>query len=132
MAEQKKQQKSKEKAKDQVNAEEQEVEQETQQKTGQEELDSAEKKYFVDAGQILSRKKVSPKPRLHGWATIIDASNVNISDQAFKLPLLTQDKSLSGDDIKVDLIRENGRIIKIKIACPCGRSTELNCEYAED
>jgi len=47
------------------------------------------------------------------------------------LPLLSQ-QSEENDDIQVDVIREGEHIKAIKIRCKCGRSTELNCEYAHE
>lgn len=92
---------------------------------------ASDKKYFVEARSILTRKKAGPRRRLRGCAVIIDSSKVMMSDKRVRLPLLSQPPG-EGDDIQVDVIREGENIKSIKIRCRCGRSTELNCEYAHE
>ncbi len=92
---------------------------------------AGDKKYFVEARDILMRKKTGPRRRTRGCAVIIDSSQVTMSDKRVRLPLLSQ-RTEEGDDIQVDVIREGENIKSIKIRCACGRSTELNCEYAHE
>ena len=89
------------------------------------------KKYFIDAENVLTRKKPGAKRKTGGFSKIIDSSKVMISNKPVRLPLLRyvddEDK-----DIEVDVIREGDKIKSIRITCPCGRSTELNCEYTTE
>jgi hypothetical protein len=87
------------------------------------------KKYFVSADTVFLKKKPEPRRRYQSTSRVIDSASVKLSEKAVRLPLAG---NVPSDDhgIDVKLIREGDKIKKIKIICPCGRSTELNCEYS--
>lgn len=87
------------------------------------------KKYYVDATEILTNKKKQEKPVPYARSPIIDASKVVVSTRTVRLRRGSKD---AGEQIRVNVIREGNRIKSIRIACPCGRHAELDCEYAPE
>lgn len=83
-------------------------------------------KYYVDKSSVLSSIQRSPFKNWPVASSIIPASKVKVESKPITL-LCTKNK-LQGD-IQVDVVRDGQRIKTIKITCPCGRHTELNCEY---
>ena len=92
---------------------------------------ASDKKYFVEASNILMRKKSGPRRRVKGGAVIIDSSKVMMAEKRMRLPLLSQ-RPEEGEGIQVEVIRDGETIKSIKIRCQCGRCAELNCEYASE
>lgn len=83
-------------------------------------------KYYVDEKLVMSSVKESP---FKGWQSrsgVIPAERVAISKN--RITPRIGNKSLPGE-IHAEVIREGQTIKSIRITCPCGRHTELNCEY---
>lgn len=83
-------------------------------------------KYFVDESSVMSSIR---KPPFKGWpqySKVIRSSNVAISD---KVVVPRCNKSALPGDIRVEVLRDGAMIKAIRIACPCGRHTELDCAY---
>ena len=85
------------------------------------------KKYFVDAESILIRKKTAEVPVGEPTCRIVRGSKVRVSANPY--PLGTGEKSATGGQINVHLLKNKDRIEQIHIRCPCGRHTELDCRY---
>ena len=83
-------------------------------------------KYYVDKNSVLSSIQRSPFKDWTVASNIIPARQVKVESKPVTLRC-TKNK-LEGD-IQVDVVRDGQRIKTIKITCPCGRHTELNCEY---
>jgi hypothetical protein len=85
------------------------------------------RKYFVNAHEIVGRKpeKHGPPPKPQRGSIVIDASRVRIADK----PVVLNEEEEDDDQIQVEMLRENGRIVGIKINCPCGRETILDVTY---
>ncbi len=85
-------------------------------------------KYFVDAEQVLSggrRRKAAPFGKLE-TSRVIDASHVVVSKRTVSpRPAAGGDK----DSIRIHVVKENNRMVGLRIECPCGRHADLNCEY---
>ena len=83
----------------------------------------------IISGINLSRKFINPKSRN---SRIIKAEELSATPKK-KVQVVGGDS----DDVKSTpptiIIERNGeRIAKIIVKCPCGRHSELLCEYAED
>ncbi len=87
------------------------------------------KKYFVNADTVFLKKKPEARRRSDPRCKIIDSSMVKLSGKPVRLPLVGH-ASTTDHGIDVKIIKEGDKIKSIRIVCPCGRSTELNCEYA--
>jgi len=87
------------------------------------------KKYFVSADTVFLKKKPEIKRRSDPGCKVIDSSKVRLAGKPVRLPLVGHPQA-ADHGIDVKLIKEGDKIKSIRITCPCGRSTELNCEYA--
>jgi len=87
------------------------------------------KKYFIDAQEVLATSKSSKKTRQKTYSTIIERSKVAFSDKPI---LLSPELKKINDHITVNVIREENRIKRIRIACPCGRTADLDCQYSSE
>lgn len=83
-------------------------------------------KYFVDEKNILGSMRQTLTARPQPTGKVIHGAGA----RSLNKPVLIrcQTAALEGD-IQVNLIRNGARITGIRIACPCGRHTELNVEY---
>jgi hypothetical protein len=89
-------------------------------------------KYFVDAEDVLSlgRNRQPALRRRTETGRVIDASRVIVSPRTVSPRALSTAQGKEG--LKVHVVKENNRMVGIKIECPCGRHAELNCEYEPD
>jgi hypothetical protein len=80
---------------------------------------------FIDAGKVVGGEAVlaHDEPR---FSPVFEPGMVRFSG----CPVTPNWAPKPPDDIKVDVVRDNGRIKGIKIACPCGRHAALDVEYA--
>jgi hypothetical protein len=81
------------------------------------------KEYFVNAQNVLSSSKGADKRPKRVVSSVFDSAAVCMSDQ----PVVIHGTAQS--QIRVDTITEGSRITRIKIACPCGRTTEMKVQY---
>ncbi len=86
------------------------------------------KKYFIDSANIVSGIKASVGLRPLEPSQVIDSNRITFSKRP--VPLRASSSS-SGDleKIRVDVVREGNKVKGLRIACPCGRHTELDVEY---
>ena len=84
-------------------------------------------KQFIDAQQVVGGIAEEPSHDEPQFSAVIEPARVRLSGR----PVVPNwgPKPLP-DDIKVDIVRENGRIKGLKITCTCGRHTALDVEYA--
>ncbi len=89
-------------------------------------------KYFVDAEDVLTRdrQRTATPRRAPERGRVIDASRVLVSKRTVLPRPATAGNAQNS--IRVNVVKENNRIVGIKIECPCGRHAELNCEYEAD
>jgi hypothetical protein len=84
------------------------------------------KKYFLDSAKILTGVRTSTTLRANPLSQVIDSTRVVVSKQAVPVRSAT---ATDGDRIRVDVVRDGNRIKGLRVACPCGRHTELDVEY---
>ncbi len=87
------------------------------------------KKYFIDAKEVMATSKALKKPRQKATSTIIEKSKVVYNDKPI---LISPELKKINDHITVSVVREENRIKRIRIACPCGRSADLDCQYSSE
>ena len=86
------------------------------------------KKYFIDAKTIISSADEvdnTPSPRVTP-TPVIDASRVILSQEPV---IIRRGAARETDRIRVDVVKEGPLAKVIRIACPCGRRTELDVQY---
>lgn len=83
-------------------------------------------KYFVDGTTILSSVQPEHFRKKERYSRVIRSPKVTFSNKPVKVRC---NRTPLKGDIKVDVIRDGEKITGIKIVCPCGRHTELDCEY---
>ena len=85
------------------------------------------KKYFVPASSIIGPKTPVKEQRPATSNPIIHAQREVLSNQPVRLNYNANNKA--GDDIRVDVVKNGSQIKGLKIACACGRHTELDVAY---
>lgn len=84
------------------------------------------KKYFIDSAKIVSGIKATVGLRPLEPSQVIDSNRVTFSSRP--VPLRASGSN-DQEKIRVDVVREGPRVKGLRIACPCGRHTELDVEY---
>ena len=85
------------------------------------------KKYFVDSKIVITGTKELVKRKQAIKSSILDSSHIVISSKSV---CLHHGAGQIHDQIRVNVIRDGNVIKRIKISCPCGRTAELDCQYA--
>ncbi len=88
------------------------------------------KKYFVDAENVLIRKKSAEVPVGEPTCRVVRGSRVRVSATPYALG--SNSKPGADGQISVHLLKNKDRIDQIHIRCPCGRHAELDCRYDEE
>ncbi len=81
------------------------------------------KEYFIDTRNVLGPQRPVSKILNRTTSLIIDSAKVYVSDQ----PMMVH--GTASDQIRVETIKEDARITCIRIACPCGRKTDMKVHY---
>lgn len=84
------------------------------------------KKYFIDSAKIVSGIKAPVGLRPLEPSQVIDSNRVAFSSKPVSL---RASGSSDLEKIRVDVVREGNKVKGLRIACPCGRHTELDVEY---
>ena len=84
------------------------------------------KKYFIDAETIISGAEEANDLPLQTVTPVIDASRVLLSHESVTL---RHGGTRETDRIRVDVVKEGSHVKGIRIACACGRKTELDIQY---
>ena len=84
------------------------------------------KKYFIDAETIISSTEEVDDAFSQTITPVIDASRVILSHEPVTI---RQGAARETDRIHVDVVKEGPLVKMIRIACPCGRRTELDVQY---
>lgn len=84
----------------------------------------------VISGIILERERVKIRPSI---SKILRSADVPKTASS-KVQIIGGDSDMSDQVAPPSIIieKENDRISKILVKCPCGRHAELICEYNED
>jgi|PlaIllAssembly_1097288.scaffolds.fasta_scaffold743431_2 hypothetical protein len=84
------------------------------------------KKYFIDAETIISGADEVDDASFQTVTPVIDASRVILSQEPV---IIRRGAARETDRIHVDVVKEGPLVKMIRIACPCGRRTELDVQY---
>jgi hypothetical protein len=85
------------------------------------------KKYFIDAETIISgSEEADDDVSSQTMTPVIEASRVILSHEPVTLHHGTARET---DRIHVDVVKEGPLVKAIRIACPCGRRTDLDVQY---
>ena len=84
------------------------------------------KKYFIDAKTIVSGADEVNEVSSQTVTPVIDASRVILSQEPV---IIRRGAARETNRIHVDVVKEGSLVKMIRIACPCGRRTELDVQY---
>jgi hypothetical protein len=84
------------------------------------------KKYFIDAKTIVSGTDEVNDVSSQTVSPVIDASRVILSQEPM---IIRRGAACETNRIHVDVVKEGSLVKMIRIACPCGRRTELDVQY---
>jgi hypothetical protein len=84
-------------------------------------------KYYLEADRVLGGAEVAAAgDDAVSFSDVIDPARVHVSSR----PVAPSwGATPTADEIRVDVVREQGRARGIRISCPCGRHAELDVEY---
>jgi len=82
-------------------------------------------KYFVNSDLVLPPAAKTSSAGSKALSIIIEPQQIQMAEK----PFVVHDNPENMRQIQVDTVRENGRIVRIKIACPCGQTADINVQY---
>lgn len=83
-------------------------------------------KYFVEANRVLRYRPPPAGPGKAGSSSIIRRDEGRLGE--IRVPMNKPAPPLAAQ-IAVQILRKNGSITGIRIACPCGRHAEVDLDY---
>lgn len=84
------------------------------------------KKYFMDADKVVFSEEFEQDVVEDEATTLISAEVVQMNEHPVPI---THGLDNLADSIQVEAIKKDDHIEKLKITCPCGRTTELDIQY---
>ena len=85
------------------------------------------KKYYVESSKIITKYRPGRKNSSRLPARIIDSTRVVVSDQERRL----FSTAPPDEEIKVQTIKQGHTVKGLHIACPCGRTADLDIQYQD-